>query len=720
MRTQLRVAFLFIFCGGVLFVRAGRAQAPAKTISRADLTTVYSDRSVEERDLTHRDARLLYMEHTGTQFSLSPYDSKSAWEQRAQHLRERVLWTAGLWPLPEKTPLNARIFGRIDHENYSVEKVYFESYPDFFVAGNLYRPRGKDGPFPGVLSPHGHWSRGRLNHTERGSVPARAINLARQGYVVLTYDMVGYGDTRQVSHSFAADSLSQLRGINLLGLQLWDSIRALDLLASLPNVDTTRLGMTGASGGATQTFLLTAADRADRVKATAPVNMISTRMQGGSLCENAPGLRLNTFNVELAALTVPRPMLMVANTHDWTAMTPKVEYPLMKSFYELYGAEDRLGMAYFDYRHNYNKASRNAVYPWLARWLKGADHPETYQEEPVTVEDDEDLLVFLEKAITDPDSTYEEIPDSLHRPLPADLDADALKRNLRERWRAQLESYWPEDYSSWRRFKEVYGTGLEHMLAADRPDQVRVEHRGQTAGPDFTVERALLARAGTRDWIPAVTYRPPNPSAEATLVVSPRGKAGLVQSGRAEPVPAVRQLLEQGHRVLAIDPFKVGEHGVPDGTTTQRDESFEFFTTFNRTNTQHRVQDLLTAAAHLKAQPGIERVNLLGLDRAGVWALLANGEENDLFDKTGTYGLDVNPNGSTEALNHFVPGLLRLGGFETVVALSAPSELFLHDVGGGFDETALSEVYSLVGAPGALKIHTGETNLARVIDWLDK
>lgn len=625
-----------------------------------------------------------------------------------------------MWPLPEKTPLNARIFGRVEHENYSVEKVYFESYPDFFVAGNLYRPRGKDGPFPGVLSPHGHWSRGRLNHTERGSVPARAINLARQGYVVLTYDMVGYGDTRQVSHSFAADSLSQLWGINLLGLQLWDSIRALDLLASLPDVDTTRLGITGASGGATQTLMLTAADRADRIKVTAPVNMISTRMQGGSLCENAPGLRLNTFNVELAALGAPRPMLMVANTHDWTVMTPKVEYPLMKSFYELYEAEDRLGMAYFDYRHNYNKASRNAVYPWLARWLKKADHPETYQEEPVTVEDDEDLLVFLEKAITDRDSTYDEIPDSLHRPLPADLDADALKRNLRDRWRAQLESYWPEDYSSWRRFKEVYGTGFEHMLAAGRPDQVRVEHRGQVTGPDFTVERTLLARPEKRDWIPAVTYRPPNPSAEATLVVSPEGKAGLVESGRAEPVPAVRQLLEQGHRVLAIDPFKVGEHGLPDGTTTPRDESFTFFTTFNRTDTQHRVQDLLTAAVHLKAQPGIEQVNLLGLDRAGVWALLANGEGTDLFHKTATYGLDVDPNDGTEALNHFVPGLLRLGGLETVVALSAPSELFLHDAGGGFDETTLSEVYSLVGAPGALQLQTGDTNLTEVIDWLDR
>src|SRR5690606_20577962 len=131
--------------------------------------------------------------------------------------------------------LNARIFGRLDRDGYSVEKVHFESHPGYFVAGNLYRPRGRTGPFPAVLSPPGHWPEGRLVHNETGPLPARAASLARQGFVVLAYDMVGYGDTRQVGHRFAADSLSALWGVNLLGLQLWNGIRALDLLLSLPD-----------------------------------------------------------------------------------------------------------------------------------------------------------------------------------------------------------------------------------------------------------------------------------------------------------------------------------------------------------------------------------------------------------------------------------------------------------------------------------------------------
>jgi hypothetical protein len=215
------------------------------------LTTVYDAESLARRDVTYRDSRLLTMRETNTEYGLPPYASRADWEARAEYIRKRILISSGLWPMPEKTPLNPEIFGRIEREDYTIEKVYIETHPDFYLAGNLYRPKGKEGPFPAVLSPHGHWSRGRLHHAEAASVPARGINLARQGYVVFAYDMVGYGDTRQVGHAFGADSLSHLWGINLLGLQLWNSIRALDFLVSLPDVDAERIAATGASGGAT-------------------------------------------------------------------------------------------------------------------------------------------------------------------------------------------------------------------------------------------------------------------------------------------------------------------------------------------------------------------------------------------------------------------------------------------------------------------------------------
>src|SRR4051794_16761249 len=147
------------------------------------------------------------------------FTSAEAWARRAQYLREHVLASAGLLPMPEKTPLNPVVFDTVAHPDYTVSKVYFESLPGFFVTGNLYRPVG-DGPFPAILSPHGHWTYGRLENTTTNSGPARAIGLARQGFVVFTHDMVGYGDSRQLTHTFGGPRES-LWGLSLGGLQLW-------------------------------------------------------------------------------------------------------------------------------------------------------------------------------------------------------------------------------------------------------------------------------------------------------------------------------------------------------------------------------------------------------------------------------------------------------------------------------------------------------------------
>ena len=113
--------------------------------------------------------------------------SRAEWKRRAQEIREQVLVSCGLWPMPEKTPLNPKIFGRIERNGYSVERVYLETYPGFYLAGNLYRPLGRGrGPFPGVLNPHGHWANGRLTDTKDGSAPARCISFARQGMIAFS------------------------------------------------------------------------------------------------------------------------------------------------------------------------------------------------------------------------------------------------------------------------------------------------------------------------------------------------------------------------------------------------------------------------------------------------------------------------------------------------------------------------------------------------------
>src|SRR4051794_24519457 len=152
-------------------------------------------------------------------FPFQPPATRDAWEQRKRELREQVLVANGLWPLPEKTPLNVVIHGKIERDDYTIEKVFFSSYPGHYVSGNLYRPKGKAGRLPAVLFAHGHWNNGRMYETgeaaakkdvaaggektlESARYPLQApcVGLARLGCVVFTYDMVGYADSLKITH----------------------------------------------------------------------------------------------------------------------------------------------------------------------------------------------------------------------------------------------------------------------------------------------------------------------------------------------------------------------------------------------------------------------------------------------------------------------------------------------------------------------------------------
>ena len=344
-----------------------------------------------------QDRRNTVIATTDTHFAAPSFATLEEWKVRRETLRKQVQSAAGLLPFPARNPLNAQVFGRIENKDYSIEKVYIETLPGFYLAGNLYRPLGKKGPFPGMLAPHGHAQYGRLEDGELFSVPSRGINHARQGYVVFAYDMIGYNDTMQLPHVFGTTPQEQLWSFGPLGLQTWNSVRALDFLESLPDVDPKKLLVTGESGGGTQTFLLCAID--ERPKWSAPVNMISLIMQGGSPCENAPSLRVGTNNVEIAALMAPRPMLMVSATGDWTKNTLKEEYPAMKKLYELYDAGAQVETVQIDAPHNYNKASREAVYKFFGKQVLGDGDATKFGEKRIRVEKLQDMMVFAGRAL---------------------------------------------------------------------------------------------------------------------------------------------------------------------------------------------------------------------------------------------------------------------------------------------------------------------------------
>lgn len=322
------------------------------------------------------------------------WTTNADWKARAKRIRKQILVGAKLSPLPERTPLNAIIRNKRSFDGYSVESAAFEARPGFFVYGNLYRPANSSGKSPGILCPHGH-ARGREGGRLRPDQQHRCATLARMGAVVFSYDMVGFGDSEHLGWDH--------KHPQALTLQTWSSIRALDFLQSLDDVNGDQLGVTGCSGGGTQTFLLTAVD--DRVKVAVPVVMVSAHFFGGCHCESGMPIhktaKLETNNAEIAALAAPRPLLLVSVGGDWTKNNPKVEYPYIRSVFKTFGAEGSVENKHFaDEGHGYQESKRQAMYPFMVKHLKlnaaSVVDPKTgeFGETKNTIEEVDDMRVF--------------------------------------------------------------------------------------------------------------------------------------------------------------------------------------------------------------------------------------------------------------------------------------------------------------------------------------
>ena len=591
-----------------------------------------------------------------------PDYSATAWEQASQYLRRHILVSTGQYPNFEpllKLPLNPQIFGKIERSDYTVEKVYFESYPGFFCTGNLYRPRGKDGPFPAIVSPHGHWDRGRLENIERGSIPGRCINFAKQGYVIFSYDMVGYNDSgQQVDHrSFPNGDREAIWGISLLGLQLQNAIRSIDFLQSLPDVDPDRIACTGASGGGTQAFMLMAID--DRIKVSAPVNMISAHMQGGCLCENAPNLRIDFSNIEIGAMMAPRPLLLVSATGDWTKDTPDVEYPAIHSIYQHFGAADKIHQVQIDAEHNYNKASREAVYQWFAKWLLENQDSSELTEVDFTVESDEDLLVFHDRAI----------------PYHA-LSTEELLASLRQLGKAAIEKRKPNTINELTTFQSEMGPGLLHALALS--DQYK--------------DSVNLVQKLNQ---PAIAE-------QATLIVHQNSQIDVLAD----------QLSSDKHAIFGLQLKPTG-----------RDTYSGFFNTYNRLDSALWCQDILAAVETIREENGnLKSLNLIGIDGAGPVTFLAAGFSSADYLAVDLEKFNAEDDEDFIAQLP-IPSIRRVGDFRTAGALLAPKPIYLLNTGRHFPVQWIADLYQLADKNGCFSFvaDVGSIPLeTQIIKWLEE
>lgn len=652
--------------------------------------------------LPDQDSRLTQVRHLNLRYDLPAYRTAGEWRQRAEALRWQVQIACGLFPPLPKPPLNLRrIVCYEEDEEVVVERVALETFPHFYLTGNLYRPKKGKPPYPAVLHPHGHvpQSEGRLYERER----IRAMAMAKLGFVVFAYDMVGYGDQFQVIHRASEAPHEHLWAISKGGVQTWNSICALDFLLSLPEVDKKRIGCCGSSGGGTQTFLLAAVD--DRLSVAVPTKMVSAHMQGGCICENPPLLRIDTCNPEIVALFAPKPLLLISDDGDWTNETPRYEFPLVQSIYRLLNAEDRCANAHFSEGHDFAQGSREAYYAWAIRWLKNKGKPlsEPVKEPVMQLPDAQRFRVWGEDL-----------------PKPHNVITwDGLVVWLKEQANAVIERMRPMEKKSLHQFQRTMRIALQRTLAVSMPtaEQIIVQEGERAERNGITLQRLWLGRKGIGDRVPSVLlttnvasgFCARRPQREAVLLVSEKGAATEVWNGNGEAA-SLAQNLAARFDVLTIDAFLTGD------AKGERKGDVGFFTTYNRTDDAERVQDIVTAMAFLHSRH--KRVHLVGMGRAGLWVLLTRAViEGD--GKTVVDADQFDANSDDEFVRRlYVPCLRRIGDVRTALTLMAPRPLLVHNAHPNFPHDWANAAYHAAKAEKRLQWHSELLSADALAAWL--
>ena len=638
------------------------------------------------------------------------------WDKRAEYIRHRMLVALGLWPMPTKTPLNPVIHGKIDREDYTVEKVYFESYPGFYVTGNLYRPKSAESKRPGVLCPHGHWANGRFfdHGTEeierqiakgaerfeeggRSPLQSRCVQLARMGCVVFHYDMIGYADSQQISAEIAHSFSKQRPEMNtvenwglyspqaeshlqsVMALQTWNSIRCLDFLINLPDVDAKRIAVTGASGGGTQTFILGAIDT--RPAVAFPAVMVSTAMQGGCTCENTCLLRIGTGNVEFAALFAPKPLGMTA-ANDWTKEMETKGFPELRQLYEMFGSSDNVMLRpLVHFEHNYNYVSRAAMYQWLNMHLKLG------WKEPI-VEEDYQRLTQEQMSAWD---------DQYPRPIGGPNFERQLLRWITDDTEKQLEAA----AKSLDAYRKLVGGAIDVIVGRNLSEAGEVAFRQiKSTEAEGHIEISGLLQNQTHDeQVPMISLCPADWRGQTVVWIDPQGKSGLYdQDGRVKS--EIQSLIDAGIEVVGIDLLYQGEF-LEDGkpiTQTRRVKNEREFTGYtfgyNHPLFAQRVHDILSLIKYLRSrEPKPRNLILVGLNGAGHWAAAARAMAREELDGAviDTKGFRFGRIPDIRDVD-FLPGGAKYGDLPGIIALGTPGKLLLAGEGNGGLIRALYEV----------------------------
>ena len=692
------------------------------------------------------DARLGTLKDLDGYFPWKPSANANEWKERSDYVRRQLKVATGLWPMPTRQPLNAVVHGKVERDDYTVERVILQTGEGLYCTGSLYRPKAKPaGKSPAVLCPHGHWLNGRFyEHTAaqfkqeldskaeslpsgRYPLQARCVQLARMGCIVLLYDMLGYADGGplpfELAHGFKTQradlsspeqwglfsAQSELRCLNIVGLQTWNSVRALDWISSLDDVDPNRIGVTGASGGGTQTFLLGGVD--PRPAAFFPAVMVSTSMQGGCTCENASYLRVNTGNIELAALLAPRPLGMTA-ADDWTKDLETKGLPELKQHYTMLGVPDNVQGKYRSFPHNYNQPSRLAMYEFFNRHLKLGQPTPIVERDFVPLTKEEATVWGAE------------------HPAPARSVENELRivRGFAVDQDQQLAALTPKDAETWNTFRNVIGGAWDVMIGRKLPgkDDFSYETKNKIEGDDLIKFHSLIRLTKHGEEIPTLFFLPRNWNKRVAIWITDEGKSSLMKED-GSPKADVQKLLDAGVSVAIPDLLYQGEFladGQPlaQARKVKNPREFVGYTLgYNHPLFSQRVHDVLTMISFCrfsKYEP--ESVSLIGLGRvAGPIAAAAAFQAGTAVDKVaiGTRGFRFAS--ITQAYDPMlVPGAVKYGDVPGLVGLLAPRPLWLSGEGEQAPSLVAKSYAAGKGSPVVSYSGTAENESAEAVKWL--
>jgi cephalosporin-C deacetylase-like acetyl esterase len=591
-----------------------------------------------------------------------------AWTARKQKIRQRLAQAYGEFPA-EPCDLDPQIIGTIERDGYRIERLIFQSRPGVWVTANAYVPaESGDKRAAAVLSVHGHWAWARVDPTPQ----ARDVGLVRNGYFVLAVDAFGAGEraiepARGTYHGALLGASTWPVGTPLLGLQIYDNMRAVDYLLTRPEVDGEKLAITGASGGGNQSMNAGAWDQ--RFKAVIPVCSVGTydAYIGAAccVCEVLPGGLAIAEEGEILGLVAPRALMVINATrdgHQFSVGEAEKSIARARPIFELAGAAEKLKHVVVDSGHDYNKPMREAVYGWLARWLRGEGDGSPIPEPELQIEEVDTLRCFPDnvrpKSFTlMPAFVYEQAKRKLAR-LP--------RPDHRERWEAEAL---------------MIKTRLEQRVFGGFPRSVdwKMEPAEKSDGQDNREEKFVLYPEPGMP-VPGVLVRRkdregPLPTA---VLVDPTGKDATLEGRLA------RGLIDAGWQVLAIDLRATGETALKSETVRDAIDhnSSEWAVWMGRPLLGQWSWDVTRAIDYLVTRDDVDaqRLALVG-SGAGSLAAICAAALDDRIRSVAAFGALASFATPKPFAGHrmatFVPFLLDIGDTAQLAALLAPRRLIL-------------------------------------------